>query len=740
MLQHLLKKPIINLCLQLFLVFTLLVGPSYLVKNVFGAQDLVIFDDSLSQDWQNWSWNTEVYFNSTDIVKSGTKAVYFSPQSWGGLYFRAGQTVDLGKFAFLNFSLFSFDSYSDFYLHFYKQNEVVKTIKLSEFGGKSMADQWKDYSLPLSLLKDMGVSGIDGFAFQETEGRNKPAFFLDEVKLQDTAETAPSPTPTPLPSGSSASVLPTPTPTSTPTTLPVTSGVIVFQNGLAQDWENWSWGGSVNLDYQDGSWGRSILFETQQPWAGLYLHTNKSFTIQSSDSLTFRAKVNDINNYKILLVDENGNNQATELSFSGSGEEFVFSLASFSGLNLGGIIIQDKTGSAGGRAVFTDIMIGGQSSPKPSVVPTSLPTPSPSASVNPPVNGQGYQVSNGSIFYNNAKIQFRGVSWFGFETGTHVPHGLWLRNWQEMTSQIKQTGFNALRVPFCPSTLKGVATDSINYDLNPDLQNLNSLQVLDKFMEEFNKQQIYVLLDHHNISCSQIEELWYADNYSEEQWIADLKFIAERYKHLPYFMGIDIKNEPHGQANWGSNNQALDWKMAAEKAGQAVLQTNPNLLIFVQGVQENPTCSQGTGHWMGGNLEPQACYPCSSQSIPANKLVLSPHVYGPDVYVQGYFNDPSFPQNMPAIWEQHFGYLAGQGFTLVPGEWGGKYGNGGDPKDKIWQDSLKDWFKSKNICNSFYWSWNPNSGDTGGVLQDDWQTIWPDKVRFLQDYFNNCSY
>ena len=38
----------------------------------------------------------------------------------------------------------------------------------------------------------------------------------------------------------------------------------------------------------------------------------------------------------------------------------------------------------------------------------------------------------------------------------------------------------------------------------------------------------------------------------------------------------------------------------------------------------------------------------------------------------------------------------------------------------------------------FYWSWNPNSGDTGGILQDDWTQIWQDKVDNLDRLMTSC--
>lgn len=55
-------------------------------------------------------------------------------------------------------------------------------------------------------------------------------------------------------------------------------------------------------------------------------------------------------------------------------------------------------------------------------------------------------------------VQLRGVNWFGFETGDHVVHGLWARNWRDMIAQIKAVGFNAVRIPVCPGTLAGTGS------------------------------------------------------------------------------------------------------------------------------------------------------------------------------------------------------------------------------------------------------------------------------------------
>jgi len=347
-----------------------------------------------------------------------------------------------------------------------------------------------------------------------------------------------------------------------------------------------------------------------------------------------------------------------------------------------------------------------------------------------------YYTQNGRIYDdNNVEIQLHGVSWFGFETRDHVVHGLWARNWKKMVLQIKQH-FNAVRVPFCPATLKNVTPKSIDFFRNQDLKGLKSLDILDLVLEELDSQGLYILLDHHRPDCDAISDLWYTANYTEQEWIADLVFLATRYQHLSHFIGLDIKTEPHGVATWGFNLPTFptptDWKLAAETAAAAVLAANPNLLIFVEGIEDNQgNCSvDSLGHWWGGNFEPRACYP---PAIQADKLVLSPHVYGPDVFPESYFNDPNFPHNLPAIWEAHFGFLTSlpAGYTVVVGEFGGRYGHGGDPRDRTWQDAFVAYLHQKGLTNFFYWDWNPNSGDTGGILKGDWKTVWKDKISLL---------
>jgi len=114
--------------------------------------------------------------------------------------------------------------------------------------------------------------------------------------------------------------------------------------------------------------------------------------------------------------------------------------------------------------------------------------------------------------------------------------------------------------------------------------------------------------------------------------------------------------------------------------------------------------------------------------LPASRVVYSPHVYGPSVAAQMYFSANNFPANMPAIWDEHFGTLFGDRYAVVPGEFGGKYTD----TDKVWQDAFVSYLLQKGGRSSFYWCLNPNSGDTGGLLLDDWKTVNMGKLALLQ--------
>jgi endoglucanase len=88
---------------------------------------------------------------------------------------------------------------------------------------------------------------------------------------------------------------------------------------------------------------------------------------------------------------------------------------------------------------------------------------------------------------------------------------------------------------------------------------------------------------------------------------------------------------------------------------------------------------------------------------------------------------------MPAIWDHYWGYLYKQNIApIMMGEFGTTLAS---DIDKVWLQSLLAYTGTGVSGMSFtYWSWNPNSGDTGGIANDDWTTINQAKQAILQPY------
>ena len=357
-------------------------------------------------------------------------------------------------------------------------------------------------------------------------------------------------------------------------------------------------------------------------------------------------------------------------------------------------------------------------------------------------NNGGYLHTDGNTIRNenNEVVRITGVNWFGFETGNNVAHGLWVRNWEGMLDQIADLGYNTIRIPYSDEVLEpGKMPESVDAVQNPDLVGLSSIEILDLIIEGAGERGLKVILDNHRSNAgvsAQENGLWYTVDYPESQWIANWEFLTQRYLNDDTVVGMDLRNEPHDSACWGCGDPALDWKEAAERAGNAILAINPDLLIFVEGVEcYNPNGStdpydEGTEcTWWGGNLMGVQDHPITL-NVP-NRLVYSPHEYPASVYPQDWFSDPSYPNNMPGIWEQYWGYIHTQNITpLMFGEFGTRYT---EEVDIIWFDSFVD-YMTVNGMHGTYWSWNPNSGDTGGILQDDWASIHQNKQDVLNPW------
>jgi endoglucanase len=368
------------------------------------------------------------------------------------------------------------------------------------------------------------------------------------------------------------------------------------------------------------------------------------------------------------------------------------------------------------------------------------------------------------------------------------------RTIQQTMTEIKALGINVIRLPVVHQTLN--PNDPQGRD--PFLKNFSTVRVansrlaLEQFIIAADQNDIQILLDIH--SCSNYVD-WrkgrldarppYVDAtrdnydytredsscaatnnpatvtriqaYNETIWLQDLRTLAglDQQLGVDNIIGIDIYNEP-----WDYSWQ--EWKTLSEHAYTAINAVNPNILIFVQGISGSSGNQDGTPatvtqtphgnlatvpNW-GENLYEAGTNP---PAIPKDRLVFSPHAYGPSVFVGKQFMDPAQPQcaglegdaagdakcnivinatQLRAGWEEHFGYLKGLGYAVIVGEFGGnmdwplgqaslrdqnRFSYLTDKTvDNKWQQAFVDYMSSKGI-EGIYWSINPESGDTGGI-------------------------
>ena len=210
---------------------------------------------------------------------------------------------------------------------------------------------------------------------------------------------------------------------------------------------------------------------------------------------------------------------------------------------------------------------------------------------------------------------------------------------------------------------------------------------------------------------------WLDSGYTETQWIADWVTLAKRYGpgqecgnvscgSQPTVIGFDLHNEPHtvygGHAynlndylkrgsTWGPypNGQhpdprwspKSDWAAGADAAGSAVLTVNPNLLIFVEGVQLYPDKSQPHGvevYSWGGILRGVVNDPIEFTNTDTgkpitNQLVYSPHEWGKWKDNLGQFSYRTSFASLKKIFNENWAFILNAPSNIQAPIWLGEF-------------------------------------------------------------------
>ena len=354
------------------------------------------------------------------------------------------------------------------------------------------------------------------------------------------------------------------------------------------------------------------------------------------------------------------------------------------------------------------------------------------------------------------QVWLTGVNWFGYNTGTNTFDGLWNSELVPAVEGIADHGFNLIRVPMSAELINQWADGEYpqaNYNnaYNEELNSMNSLEIFDYFLKLAEENGIKVMPDIHSAetdAAGHNANLWYTDKVSVKEYYSALEWMAERYKDNDTIIAFDLKNEPHGKpdegdkaAIWNDSKDDNNWKYVAETAASKVLAKNPNVLIMVEGTEIYPKDIKKNGdysskdsadyffNWWGGNLRGVKDYPVDLGKH-QDKLVYSPHDYGPTVYEQPWFEgDYDYKSLKKDCWQDNWLYINDEDIApLLIGEWGGFM----TEPNITWMTYMRKLI-ADNHLNHTFWCYNANSGDTGGLVLDDFTTWDDEKYDFVKE-------
>lgn len=385
------------------------------------------------------------------------------------------------------------------------------------------------------------------------------------------------------------------------------------------------------------------------------------------------------------------------------------------------------------------------------------PTPAVNAKEVPePTTDDWLSVKGNKIVDKNGKeVWLTGCNWFGYNTGTNTFDGLWACDLNSSIAAIADRGFNLLRVPISTELINQWAAGTypsanFNQATNYYLVGMNSLEIFDYVIGQCHANGLKIMIDIHcakTDAMGHMKNMWYEGSITEKEYLAALSWIAKRYKNDDTILAYDLENEPHGKAfespraKWDASTDPDNWKYVAEKAALAVLNENPNALVMIEGIEIYPRDLKKNGNfsstdmkdyystWWGGNLRGVKDNPIDIGKF-NNKVVYSPHDYGPAVYEQEWFKgDYTFDSLYRDAWYDNWFYIQKTGTApLLIGEWGGYMTQ---PNLK-WMTYLRKLIKENRINHTF-WCFNANSGDTGGLVKDDFVTWDEEKYEFVKE-------
>lgn len=378
-------------------------------------------------------------------------------------------------------------------------------------------------------------------------------------------------------------------------------------------------------------------------------------------------------------------------------------------------------------------------------------------------------------------ITLKGLNWFGFNNQQTMVDGLWSGGYAAATDfstivlRMKLLGFNTVRLPFTFSNLElptmskvmpcvvrplpEVVKDVFGryYPVPPFYSPLPKDRICNDYLpngktedrfiwtiQQFVRNGFYVVLDYHPMSTEN-------HPFFVKKFVDAWDALWTRIVNLPNFekelkgrIIIDIMNEP--------DSMNIGWLAYGKIPGARALYLGTmdrlhgkgNPLFLVEGTgQTGYKLSWGNGFVVNGTLiqqyglsDPRPFFNDLLKKKYLNNVIISPHLYGPTISKDNEFYKGA------ALWDRlnnSFGHLYQKGycnagickkFMVVLGEFGSFFT---DQRDIDYYNDMAAWFNNNVGSNKhwIFWCYNQNSGDTGGIVKNNWYDLEWKKLDWL---------
>jgi len=155
-------------------------------KVIIPDKKYFLYTDSLTQGWENWSWNCHSTLKSTEFIYSGKQSIKVKLNSFGGFAIGSHSGISTNGFDRLGFYINGGTSDKHqlkVFVNVNKSNGIRNPITISDSYGNIESNKWSFISIPLIDLdaKDEKIYKIN---ISDISGNNYiDAFYLDEIML-----------------------------------------------------------------------------------------------------------------------------------------------------------------------------------------------------------------------------------------------------------------------------------------------------------------------------------------------------------------------------------------------------------------------------------------------------------------------------------------------------------------------------------------------------------------------------